>query len=149
MKKIMALVLAMVLALATMTGTTVFAAEENSVNVCGRAEETNASMYAVNSSKTFTGTMNGGQSVQFIAQNVGMNPSFDFSISGNSKMYVTVTAVSPLGNTFTLFSNVCCDGSSHHTSHFSLISGDYNITVYWSGGSTSGQIKPYQLDVSW
>lgn len=148
MKKIIALVVTMVLAFATMSGTTAFAAEENSVNVYETVESDN-SVSATKGSSTYSGNMYGGTSVSILAQNVGINPSFDFSISGNPNMYVTVTAVSPLGNTFTLFSNVCCDGSSHHTSHFSLISGTYNITIYWSAGSTSGQTKPYQLDVSW
>lgn len=149
MKKITALVLAMVLAFATMAGTTAFAAEANSVNVYGPVEENNASICTVYGSNTHSGIMVGGQTVQFVAQNVGINPSFDFSISGNPHMYVTISAVSPLGNTFTLFDRVCCDGTVYHTSHFSLISGDYNITIFLSGGATSGQRKPYQLDVSW
>lgn len=146
MKKIFALVLAMALVFSAMGSVTAFAAENESTKV---VTEENVSTAAARSSASKSGTMNGGTTVFNIPLATGASPTFSFTISGNSGLYVDVVAVSPLGNEFTLFSNIRCDGATHTKYHFSVVSGTYYITIRVNHGSSSGQVKPYTISATW
>lgn len=146
MKKIFAIVLAMALVFSAMGTVTAFAAETTTTE--GTAEEIQVNV-TPRASNSVSGSMNGGTTVYDIPLTAGTNPTFEFSISGNSALYVDVVAVSPIGNEFTLFSNICCDGTTHTKYHFSLVSGTYYLTIRVNHGSSAGQEKPYTFTANW
>ena len=67
-------------------------------------------------SQTHTGTMKGGTSAVINRfDNVGQNPKFTFSISGNNSLYVKVLIVTAPGTVAGkyLMTGIKCDGSTH------------------------------------
>lgn len=146
MKKIFTFVLAMMLVFATCT--LAFAAENVDTEI-----DVTESVYApesTNATVSINGVMTGSTPVYSVPlSNVGANPTFSFSISGNPDLYVDVTAVSPIGGEFTVFSNIRCDGTTHSAYHFSLVSGTYYFTIRVNHGSSSGQRKDYTISAEW
>lgn len=148
MKKVLTFVLTIALVLASMSTTTAFAAEN--VNTESSVSAIAETTVTLRSSTNNTGTMIGGSTVFSVPlYNVGTSPTFTFYISGNPDLYVDVEAVSPLGGTFTAFSNICCDGSSHSSYHFSLATGTYYFTIRVNHGVSGGQVKPFTISASW
>lgn len=148
MKKVLTFVLTMALVLASMSTTTVFAAEN--VSVESSVSATAVATVTPKASTSNSGTMVGGSTVYSVPlYNVGTSPTFTFSISGNPDLYVDVEAVSPSGGTFTAFSNIRCDGSSHSNYHFSLYTGTYYFTIRVNHGVSAGQVKPFTISASW
>lgn len=140
MKKILAFILTITI---VFSATTVAFAAENSVY----ETYSTASTYAMVSDSD---VMIGSTPIYDVPlNNVGPNPTFKFSISGNPNLYVDVKLVSPIGNTFTIFDNVRCDGTVHSKSHFSLISGTYRYSITVNHGSSAGQRKDYTISAEW
>lgn len=142
MKKIFTFILAMTLVFTAMGTTTALAAEPS--------KNETYSVESARASNTARGTMVGGSTVYSVPiSNVGTNPTFSFSISGNENLYVDVVVVTPLGNETTMFSNIRCDGTTHTKSHFSLVTGTYYFTIRVNHGTSAGQSKPYTITASW
>lgn len=142
MKKVLAFVLTMALVFSTFGSNTAFAAD-----VRGSNGYTVMSTYGYVHTE---GTMEGSRPVYSIPlDNVGMNPTFSFSISGNPDLYVDVKAVSPGGGKFTAFENIRCDGEVHKSFHLSLYQGTYQFTIQVNHGSSAGQVKPFSISATW
>lgn len=141
MKKILALVLTMALVFTTMGTTVAFAAENPTANESALALAT--------VQFTETGNMIGGYDVSLGTHYVPSSATFNFKISGNTSMYVNVTAVNPLGQTVTIFSHIKCDGTNHTVTLNNLVPGNYIFTLWWSAGTSAGQTKPYKFTGSW
>lgn len=99
--------------------------------------------------RSTSGYMYGGGTIYPELTNVGSSPTFSFTISGAPSLYVDVLATSPTGNTFTLFSNIRCNGGSHTKYHFCLLTGTYFFTIVVNHGTSSGETKPYTISATW
>ena len=87
MKKIFAMVLAMAIVFSAMGTVTAFAAETTTTETA--AEEVQLSV-TPRASNSVSGTMKGGTTVYSVPLETGTNPTFYFTISGNSALYVDV-----------------------------------------------------------
>lgn len=135
MKRILALVLTCVMLFACVS-VSAYAAEMNTITT--RANPV-------------SGIMDGGRTKPFDMTNVGPNPKFTFSISGNTSLYVDVFIVTGPGTSSGqyLMRNILCDGSSHTISFPNASSGRYSFQIMVNHGSTWGEDKNYTMRVSY
>ena len=151
MRKFFAFVLTMALVFTAFSSTTTFAAEveakENLIVITDSAS--NIGVTSTKGLRSYAGTMVGGSSYSFYLNNVGPNPTFVFYITGSPNTKVSVEMYPTLGTSFTAFNKVACDGTSHTTSHSNIFTTDYLVTIWVSGGTTSGESKPFAIAASW
>ena len=135
MKRILALVLTCVMLFACVS-VPAYAAEMNTITT--RAIPASGIMY-------------GGRTQPFDISNVGPNPRFTFSISGNTSLYVDVYLVSGPGISAGRYvmRNILCDGSSHTISFPNAASGTYSFQIMVNHGSSWGEAKNYTMSVSY
>ena len=135
MKKIFALVLTFVMFFACFS-------------VPAHASESNA---IIPRSSSYSGIMDGGVSASFIIDNVMANPTFTFSISGNTSLYVDVYIEKGPGITAEqyLMRNILCDGTEHTVSFSNLSTGRYQFKVIVNHGSTWGEDKSFTMKVTY
>ena len=103
-------------------------------------------------SQTHTGTMKGGTSAVINRfDNVGQNPKFTFSISGNNSLYVKVLIVTAPGTVTGkyLMTGIKCDGSTHTITLPNAYTGSYSLQIMVQSGSTWGDVKNYSMTVSY
>ncbi len=148
MKKIITFVLAITFILATVGNTTVFAADKNQPELYDiRSEENNGIMPLA--SDSYSGEMNASYMVSFQTRNIGTSPTFTFSITGNPRLNVKVTAVTPGGTHITLFDSVPANGTVKSTRITTFVSGTFTIYISPASGSSAGEMKYWKMDVSW
>lgn len=144
MKKFFTLILSAILVVTMFGSISAYAAESTDITVV-LTENANATR----GNNSTSGIMYGGSTVHNVPLNAGSNPTFSFTISGNSSLYVDVVAIGPLGNEFTVFSNICCNGTTHSSYHSAIIPGTYHFTIRVNHGSSMGQEKPYTISATW